>query len=331
MSAVNSGKPLRERAKISPSSAAKPNLLVVAHVLPFPGSTGQQQRVGYTLKRLRELFTLTFLTCAAPELEREIQRKLDSFCDDTILLPKRYSRNPLTGIWDRLRGLVFVARTGLKLSNFAIGKVDFSPLRVTRAVGSRHFDGVLYEYWHAVDSAAVFEKCGIPCVLDMHNILWQSYARQLRDKKRAPTWWKTHSLARYRTLEEQAWNRFDALIAINQAERCYAREHVSPEIPVFYAPMGADLRNWPYSWNPAHPPRLAYYGGLGSAHNQQAALSCVKDILPTIWQRQPQAEFWIVGSDPQPRIRALANDPRVRVTGFLARPQEILRSMAGVF
>ena len=179
-------------------------------------------------------------------------------------------------------------------------------------------------------AAAFFHQAATPCVLDMHNVLWQSYARQLECRRVLPDWWKRRSVARYRLHEEHAWREFDGLIAINGEEETYARSVVSEGIPVFYAPMGTDLTLWPHCWRPARPPRLAYYGGLGSPHNQADARRCYTDIMPRIWREAPDAQFWVVGGKPPPSVQSFAQDQRVRVTGYVPRVQDTMKTMTAV-
>jgi glycosyltransferase involved in cell wall biosynthesis len=52
--------------------------------------------------------------------------------------------------------------------------------------------------------------------------------------------------------------------------------------------------------------------------------------MPIIWQAYPQAEFWLVGSNPPKSLQNLANDKRVKVTGYIERVQDILKTMSAV-
>jgi glycosyltransferase involved in cell wall biosynthesis len=52
--------------------------------------------------------------------------------------------------------------------------------------------------------------------------------------------------------------------------------------------------------------------------------------MPLIWRQFPDTEFWIVGSNPPPVLRALAADPRVKVTGFVQDVQTVLCRMSAV-
>jgi glycosyltransferase involved in cell wall biosynthesis len=261
----------------------------------------------------------------------EVRDKLLATCDDVVLLPSRYSGSKLKKIGRRLAGGIYTLRTGLKFSNYLIGRLEFAPNRLAYILEPRDFDCALFEYWHAAESVSIFHRKGIPCVLDMHNVLWQSYARQLNVKPFLPGWWKRWAITQYQQREEQAWKQFDALIAINAAEYEYARAKVAESITVFYAPMGTDLKLWPYSWQPAQPPRIAYYGGLGSPHNQRDALICYEQIMPEIWRDYPDAELWLVGSNPPEHLQALSEkNERVKVTGYVEHVQEVLRKTSVV-
>jgi glycosyltransferase involved in cell wall biosynthesis len=161
----------------------------------------------------------------------------------------------------------------------------------------------------------------------MHNILWEAYKKQLDARAWLPGWYRRRAFARYRRAEEASWHIFDGLIAINDREHAYAAERVSPHQQVFYAPMGISLEAWSRAGEPAVPPRVAYYGGLGPAHNQRDALTLYQHIMPLIWRDFPATELWIVGSRPPQSIADLAADSRVTVTGFVEDVGAVLETM----
>ena len=307
----------------------RPRLAVVSSVLPFPRTSGQAQRVHYTLQAARERFEVAYVTVAPKDQTDEVSRRLREFCDESVVLPSLWPGQGREAPLRRLRGAAYVARTGLKPSNYVIGRVELSPERLRGVLETRRFDCALFEYWHASESVRVFRDKGIPCVLDMHNILWRSYARQLEALRMVPAWLRRWAVERYRRREEEAWRRFDRVIAINREEERYAAETLQPG-RVFYAPMGVELRAWPYSWAPAEPKRVAYYGGLGGAQNVRTALRCAQAIMPEIWKSQPAAELWLVGSNPPEELRRLAADSRIKVTGFVENVRELLRTMSVV-
>lgn len=326
---------------------ARRNLLVLSAVLPFPGSAGQQQRVRNKLLALSERFHVTFLTFA-PEAEvAGLRARLAELVDLAIVLPSRYQANPLARLWHRLRAELFARRRSLKTSNYAV-RLEFDPRRVETALEGLFdasdcdggFDLALFEYWHAHTCAPMLRRHGIPSVLDMHDLLWRTYERQRRDARLLgrplPAAWNRYRVDAYRRQEEAAWLDFDALITINRDEHAYVGEKL-PEMQRFYAPMGVNLAEWPFqpapilSANPAGAPRIAYYGGLATKHNQQAALRCYREILPRLRRHVPDLELWLVGSHPPARLQALAQeDTGVKVTGFVPEVQPVLASMHAV-
>ena len=295
----------------------------------MPPKSGQQQRVFYTLKATRELFDITFFATVNKENLRETQKELLAISDDVILLPSRYSHNIMSKAWNKLIGGFYTLLTGLKFSNYLVGQIEFSPGRLRDALDGQEFDCALFEYWHAVESVPYFRNKGIPCVLDMHNILWQSYIKQLNARRFLPKWWKDWAILQYQQQEERAWRQFDGVISINASEYEYTRSKVPNSVTVFYTPMGTDLSLWPYSWQPLEPPIVAYYGGLGSEHNQQDALLCYELIMPIIWREYPNIQLWLIGSNPPEFLLELAkNDHRVKVTGFVERIQDVLSKVS---
>lgn len=307
-----------------------PRLLVVSHVLPFPGTSGQSQRVAYSLCAARRRFHVTFLTSADPAEQAQIQSRLLEYCDEPVVLSSVAGNSPTRRFIQNAKAAVYAASTGLKTSNYVIGNVELTPTRLAEFATSKRFDLVLMEYWHTWRLAKLFRDRGVPTVLDTHNVLWRAFERQLESQAAPVGKWRRHwRLGRYRAAEEHAWREYDGLIAINREELEELRT-VAKKQTVFYAPMGVDLASWPYSWAPRSPIRIAYYGGLGSPHNQRAAVSCLEKVMPAIWKRFPDAEFWIIGSNPPASMQAHQSDPRVHVTGFVEHVCELLGTMSVV-
>lgn len=308
----------------------KLNLLVVSHVWPFPGHAGQQQRVLNKLRAFRDHFHVTFLTFAPQNQLSTVHQRLLEHCDDAIVLSSRYRSNPAAKATHRLRGTFYALKEALKFSNYVIGRVELSAQRLQPLLEGKRFDLAVFEYWHAAELAPLLQSAGAPCVLDMHDILGHSLQRQLQKKRWIPPSLGARFVRRYRRQEEKAWQRFDAIITINAAEHEVVRK-LLPDMPLRYAPMGIDMSQWSYSWQPASPPRVAYYGGLGSPHNQRDALRCYNDIMPHIWSQAPDTELWLIGSRPPQSLRSLPDrDRRVHVTGFVEDIQSILKTMTAV-
>jgi glycosyltransferase involved in cell wall biosynthesis len=304
----------------------KPRVLVVSGVMPYPRTAGQQVRVYNTLIALRPMFEVTFLTFCAPGEAARARRETTPLVDRLIILPSITQRHRAARLRHKLAGAVYSLVTGLKASNYILAEVELSPERIWAHCGGP-YDLILYEYWHTHASVRRFRQAGVPCVMDMHDVLWQAYDRQLAV---SASWWvgplRERRVRAYQRREEAAWREFDALIAISSGEAAYARS-VLPGKPVLVAPMGVNLTKWSYGWSPTTPPRVAFYGSLGAPLNRQSVFRCVRHIMPLIWRDLPDTEFWIIGANPPTELAALQADPRIQVTGFVADVAGMLGTM----
>lgn len=310
----------------------KKRLLVVSHVLPYPADSGQQLRVLHTLRALKGRFHVTLLTFTSRSDRENAKELLSDICDETICLNSVYDRNFFTRAFHKIVGKVWSFVNSAKFSNYLIGRLELSPERIRAVVRDRNFDVVVFEYWHSHNGAAVFQESGIPCVLDMHNILWRAFDQQQTRTGLLPISLVERRVQSYRLIEEKAWNDFDGIIAINREEEAYVKANLPCHKRIFYAPMGIDVRKWSYLWSPVNtPPRVAYYGALSSPHNQESAWQCYSEIMPTVWKRRPDAELWIIGSNPPGKLSELGrSDSRVRVTGFVDDVHSMLSNMSVV-
>lgn len=315
-----------EREALTPPAGggSLPRLLVLSHVVPFPPESGQVQRVAYMLRALRKHFHVTLATVSGPG--KDTCQEVLRHCDRAFILRKPRERSAPARVWGAARARLYASLTGLKTSNYWISNHIFSESNVSELLRKDHFDCVLFEYWHAAARTDLFHERNVPCVLDMHDVLWRAQASRL---KQTPGPWSRWKLARYRKAEESAWRRFDVVVAINREELNHVRSTGVPS-HLLCAPMGIETQLWPYSWQPALPRRIAYYGGLSSKQNQDGALKCWTDILPRIWSEAPETQFWIVGSKPPQSLQKLATDPRIKVTGFVSDVGSVLREMTAV-
>ncbi|MDH7515006.1 MAG: glycosyltransferase family 4 protein [Bacteroidota bacterium] len=308
-------------------TAEKPRLLVVSHVRPFPGDAGQQKRVANMLKALRGHFTVDFLTFARDRDRPLVTERLSQWVDRPVVMSSRTMRNPFARVFYGVLSRLSMLACGVKYSNHLIGSVELNEKRIGEHVRPEDYSLVLYEYIHAWRSAKLFRRRGIPCILDMHDVLVRTYERYLQSLRFAPRFWKRYALRRYGEEERRAWRSFDGIVAINKAEYDELRTTFGDDMALFYAPMGIDMEEWQYGHGPAAPPRVAYYGGLGNPNNSRDAMACYEKVMPEVWKENPGVELWILGSNPPAALKALEEkDPRVKVPGFVEEIKPILGS-----
>jgi glycosyltransferase involved in cell wall biosynthesis len=131
------------------------------------------------------------------------------------------------------------------------------------------------------------------------------------------------SAARFRALELRALQEADAVFCVSPEEEEVVKE-VAPDC------LTAQLPGWV---TPADaPPRFAdrrdliFFGGFlagPGSPNEDAVLYVVNEVLPSFWEREPDAVLHIVGADVTPAVEALGSE-RVNVVGFVEEPKEWL-------
>ena len=308
-----------------------PRLLLIAPSVLLPLDMASKVRILNILKAAVEKFDVTFLSrCDQNDISNNDEFLKSIGVNNTIFLPSRNRENIASRYLYGGVSILAEYLVGMPSHLFYSGLINLTPKRVADTLQDKHFDVVFFEYWFASPSVNYFKKLGIPCVLDMHDILWKKLVTSDdSDYKNVLKKFHNKFLAdRYRTYEETSWRKFDHLIAINHEEAVYVRERMNSNVSMITAGMGVDLNEWHYCWKPVNPPRIVFYGSLSGTENEMAALRCAKGIMPLVWNRAPDAELWLVGANPTGSLLTLQTNPRIKVTGFVDRVQDVLSSAA---
>ena len=305
-----------------------PRLLMVAPNVLLPLDMASKVRILNILKAAVEKFDVTFLTtCDRNDVFNNDEFLKSIGVNSTIFLPLRNRENIASRYL--YGGLSILAKylVGMPSHLFYSGLINLTPKRVADSLEDKHFDVVLFEYWFSTPSVNYFKKSGIPCVLDMHDILWKKLVTS--DKFHSCDVSKNNHVKflarRYRKFEEASWQHFDHIIAINHEEAVYVREKMNSNVSMITAGTGVDLNEWPYCWKPVRmPPRVVFYGSLSGKENEVAALRCANQIMPLVWSKVPEAELWLVGANPSESLRDLQINYHIKITGFVERVQDVL-------
>ena len=98
--------------------------------------------------------------------------------------------------------------------------------------------------------------------------------------------------------------------------------------PTSIIPNGVDLAFWERGSTSLGRDEIVLTGAMDYPPNVDAAVVLVERILPSVRAAIPTAHVSIVGRDPTPRVRALAEQPGVTVTGFVDDVRPYLEAAA---
>ncbi len=277
--------------------------------LPWPTTSGGKTRQFHLLRSLAargHRITLLVQSKSAPHLER------------LIVVPRRSLRSLRT-----------------------LSTVLFSPYPMLAAVNGsapslqQQFRSLLEEHWDVIQiehsySFQPFEQPLIEArrdfILTEHNV---ESALGAASYDRLPGWLKPFTLYdqwRYRRWEARVFSQATELVAVTRADADVLHQQTGK--PVAVVVNGVDTGHYAGVTPDLHAQRLLFIGNYEYSPNLDAVEWALEEILPALWQLNPQVRFAIAGYGLAWRERW--SDPRIEWQGFVP-DLRTLQSRASVF
>jgi polysaccharide biosynthesis protein PslH len=211
------------------------------------------------------------------------------------------------------------------VSRFSSGKVRE---RLQNCISQRRPDVVVCDF---LDAAINFpEHLTVPSVLFQHNVeseIWRRHAtNQAVGAKKLVYGLEFSKMLRY---ERETVRKFDHVIAVSEHDKKLMTAWVEPE-RVSVVPTGVDTEQFCSGPQPGREkPLVVFVGAMDWEPNVDAVQYFCTEVWPRIVAKVPEAQFRIVGRNPDRRVRGLAG-PSVEVTGRVPSVVEHLREAAVV-
>jgi len=287
-------------------------ILMLAHRIPYPPHTGDKVRAYRVARHLaaRHELTLGFV--------------IDAAGDRSGLQALRESVPDLE--WGGLWKPAALARGAAAL---AIGRslsiAYFHSRRLARRV-RRRLRGGGYDaiYVSSSPMAEYVRGAGVPVVMDFVDVdsdKWSQYATA----QRAPRAWAYRLEGRrLRAFEAEAVRWGHRCILATAAEEALLRSF-APWARTAVIPNGVELDGYA---PPADAPTVIFTGAMDYLPNVDAVEYFCAEILPVVRRAVTEARFLIVGLNPSPGVRRLAETPGVTVTGAVPDVRPFYRQAA---
>jgi sugar transferase (PEP-CTERM/EpsH1 system associated) len=161
----------------------------------------------------------------------------------------------------------------------------------------------------------VDEGIGVPAIVDLHDSLTLLFRRTLSAERS----WRTRlsaylGLISVKRLERDLEHKFDLAITNSAVDERVIRE-LTRELRTLTISNGVDMDYFSPGLALPEPDTIVFTGVMDYAPNEDAALYFGKEIFPLVKMQRPQAQYWIVGSNPSARIKDLTHDAGIHVTG----------------
>lgn len=172
-------------------------------------------------------------------------------------------------------------------------------------------------------------KLAAPTALFQHNVESSLWARQARHQpnpiKKALYRFEAWKMERY---ERSTVQRFHHVVAVSDHDRGLMSAMTRSD-RITVAPTGVDLSAYrPVAEVEADAPIVMFLGSMDWEANVDGVEYFCREIWPAVKAQVPDARFRIVGRRPGTRVRRLAEDPSVEVTGDVPTVVDQLRDAA---
>lgn len=183
------------------------------------------------------------------------------------------------------------------------------------AAAGGNYDLIQFEYLQAGYLAPSVSN--VPFVLT--NMECQ-HAALLRQSRMARSVWDRWNILwewqRMLHLELEICTKFRLIITMTDGD-ARSLTKFKPSLPVVVNNTGVDCEHFA-SQGHAEPFTLVFVGYYRHTPNVDAMLYFCDEVLPRVWEHFPQTTLSVVGGGLPPEVRALAKDPRIRVTDWVA-------------
>lgn len=160
------------------------------------------------------------------------------------------------------------------------------------------------------------------------HLFRQAASRGKRLYDRLLTW---SELGRTERFEAWLTGQFDHVLVTSNPDRqallaLAEKFNQTRPAPISVLRNGVDLEYFcPNPEIKRHPATLVLTGKMSYHANVTMALHLVQEIMPLVWQRRADVRVQIVGKDPPRTLQALAEAPRVEVTGTVPALNQYLQ------
>lgn len=286
-------------------------ILVLSPFFPWPLYGGNMIRIFGILKELscrgHEIFLLAGHSGPAPSPENPV----GSLCREMEFYRAPGSSQHSHPLQARLRAL---------FSPYPYNASRFGSNEIRRVIqtilAQQHFDLILANFAFLADSVPRQVARGTPVVLDEHEsegLLWRQYLHQGSMAMRA---FALLNLLKLVWFQKRLASRIDAILCASDRETEFARTFIPAKVGLWTVPNGIDADSYRSLLTAQKDSNaIILCGGLSVFRNRLAALWFAQKVFPAVRREVPDAEFWIVGSDPNQEIRDLEKTPGIHVTG----------------
>ncbi len=218
----------------------------------------------------------------------------------------------------RLRKARLALTSLLQTKPFVISLYDSAEGKhlVERLLNGNHFDLVYADHLHTAQYVPMETRA--LTLLDQHNVETMVLQRFADTQSWKPLQWfarrEHYKMSRY---EPKMCRQFDAIWVTTEVDRELIAPWLLPRQHIKVLPIGVDTDYFQPDGRKRDPHTLISVGTLSWPPNADGVLWFYNEVYLLIKKQIPNIQFVIVGANPPSAIQKLAEDPSVKVTGWV--------------
>ncbi|NLN79483.1 MAG: glycosyltransferase [Armatimonadetes bacterium] len=296
-------------------------VLFLAHLFPLPLDSGGKIKSYHTLRILSSAHDVYCISYLRDEVEAQRIGELRGLCEGIEVPLKR-------GIGRKMSDILGSITSG---RSFIISRDYRRDMHRVVQDAIRRFKPDIIHIDHLQMAQFVDFDGSYKIVLDNHNVESMIIRRVAETSEnalvRAYAGLEWPKLQNY---ELDVCRRSNLVLMVSEQDKISLHDLDSSILNVEAVPIGVDIDHFqPVVRTPGSKTILS----IGTMHwppNIDSMLYFYRDILPLVCDRVPDCSLTIAGQKPVDSIRALANDPRVTVIGYVDDDRK-LSSECGAF
>ena len=302
-------------------------VLYIAHRIPYPPNKGDKIRSFNEIKHLSRLHTIHLAALVDDPKDLQYESTLVKYCRIVETVFIRPKQNRITGI------LRLPTRKSLSVGYFYSHTLQ---AKIDRLLAQNHYDAIIcfsspmaeymfsspqWSKWETLQHHGFRRPRLIMDFCDLDSDKWRQYAQRSKFPLNAIFRLESKLLLAYEKKINQA---FDHSLFVSQPEadlfsKAFSKAKTLTIIPNgvdhnYFAPIQLHKPNKP---NEPNKPTLLFTGAMDYHANIDGVTWFCRTIFPTLKEKYPNAQFFIVGSKPHPLVKALAEIDGVHVIGFV--------------
>lgn len=280
------------------------NILMISPYLPWPLHGGSSVRIFNLIKELTNRgYNISLL--AGGEEDPPKDNPLIKMCDQIYLYRIR-----------KESAFVSAILSIFSLQPYPVLKFQTPSLRekLSNILKNKKFDLIWVNLSILVDAIPLDYIKNSPIILDHPECEEWVYKDYIKNGKVSEKFFGLINLIKLPKFKKRVFSKVSAIMCVSETEAAFTKKQT--KTPIYVVPNGVDVDFFRENINAGKKSNsIIFCGNMSVRRNIDAAFWFTHKIFLKIKERVPDAEFWIVGSNPSLKILNLRLIKDVYVTG----------------